>query len=96
VSTGSGRTYASPGGGTAIADTPRGNFTIERRFDGVRIAPLGKLYRPLYFQGGFAIHGSSNVPGFPASHGCIRTTNPDQDFLYTTYADDTPVQIYPD
>jgi lipoprotein-anchoring transpeptidase ErfK/SrfK len=95
VSTGSGRKYDSPGGGTAVADTPRGDFKIQRRIDGIRIAPLGKMYRPMYFQGGFAIHGSSNVPGYPASHGCIRTTNPDQDFLFGTYSRGTPVDIYP-
>ena len=95
VSSGSGRRYASPNGGTAVADTPRGNFKIKRRIDGVRTAPLGKLYRPMYFQGGFAIHGATNVPGYPASHGCIRTTNPDQDFLFTTFANGTPIEIYP-
>jgi peptidoglycan hydrolase-like protein with peptidoglycan-binding domain len=95
VSSGSGRRYNSPGGGTALADTPRGNFKIKRRIDGVRTAPLGQLYRPMYFQGGFAIHGATNVPGFPASHGCIRTTNPDQDYLFTNFANGTPIQIYP-
>jgi lipoprotein-anchoring transpeptidase ErfK/SrfK len=95
VSTGSGRRYDAPGGGTAVADTPRGDFKIQRRIDGVHIAPLGKMYRPMFFQGGFAIHGSSNVPGYPASHGCIRTTNPDQDFLWSTYSTGTPVDIYP-
>jgi peptidoglycan hydrolase-like protein with peptidoglycan-binding domain len=95
VSSGSGRRYASPNGGTAIADTPRGNFKIKRRIDGVRTAPLGKLYRPMYFQGGFAIHGATNVPGYPASHGCIRTTNPDQDYLFSTFANGTPIEIYP-
>ena len=95
VSSGSGRRYASPGGGTTVADTPRGNFTIKRRLDGVHTAPLGKLYRPMYFQGGFAIHGATNVPGYPASHGCIRTTNPDQDYLFSTFANGTPIEIYP-
>jgi len=94
VSTGSGRTYNSPGGGTAVADTPRGDFKIQRRIDGIRIAPLGKMYRPMYFRGGFAIHGSSNVPGYPASHGCVRTTNPDQDFVFDTLPNGTQVEIY--
>jgi len=96
VSSGNGKRYDRPGGGVGIADTPRGHFKIRRRIDGVRVAPLGKLYRPLYFQGGFAIHGSSNVPGFPASHGCVRTTNPDQDYLFEHFSNGTPVEIYPD
>jgi lipoprotein-anchoring transpeptidase ErfK/SrfK len=30
------------------------------------------LYRTLTFHGGFAIHGYSSVPAYPASHGCVR------------------------
>ena len=33
---------------------------------------LGKIYRPKYFSGGQAVHGSNNVPNYPASHGCVR------------------------
>ncbi|MDP8987655.1 MAG: L,D-transpeptidase family protein, partial [Actinomycetota bacterium] len=34
---------------------------------------LGKLYNPVYFTGsGIAIHGSTSVPTYPASHGCVR------------------------
>jgi lipoprotein-anchoring transpeptidase ErfK/SrfK len=32
----------------------------------------GNMYRPLYFDGGQAIHGANNVPRSPASHGCAR------------------------
>jgi peptidoglycan hydrolase-like protein with peptidoglycan-binding domain len=94
VSSGSGRRYSRPQGGTGVADTPTGNFTIKRRINGVHVAPLGKMYRPMYFQGGFAIHGSSNVPGYPASHGCVRTTNPDQDFIWSTIPNGAAVHIY--
>jgi peptidoglycan hydrolase-like protein with peptidoglycan-binding domain len=94
VSTGSGRRYSRPQGGTAFADTPTGNFSIKRRINGVHVAPLGKMYRPMYFQSGFAIHGSSNVPGFPASHGCVRTTNPDQDYIWSTIPNGAAVHIY--
>ena len=52
------------------------------------------MYRPLYFKGGFAVHGSSNVPGYPASHGCVRTTNPDQDFVFDTLPNGAQVEIY--
>ena len=30
------------------------------------------LWYPLYFKGGFAIHGYPSVPAYPASHGCVR------------------------
>jgi peptidoglycan hydrolase-like protein with peptidoglycan-binding domain len=94
VSSGSEKRYDRPQGGTGVATTPRGTFKIQRRVDGIRVAPLGKMYRPMYFKGGFAVHGSSNVPGYPASHGCVRTTNPDQDFVFSTLPNGTQVEIY--
>jgi peptidoglycan hydrolase-like protein with peptidoglycan-binding domain len=95
VSSGNGERYARPQGGTGVANTPRGTYEIERRIDGVRVAPLGRMYRPMYFKGGFALHGSSNVPGYPASHGCVRTTNTDQDYLWDTIPNGARVEIYP-
>jgi peptidoglycan hydrolase-like protein with peptidoglycan-binding domain len=96
VSSGNDESYARPQGGTGVARTPRGSFEVERRINGVRVAPLGKMYRPMYFKGGFAVHGSSNVPGYPASHGCVRTTNVDQDFVFDTLPDGAAVEIYGD
>lgn len=52
--------------------TPGGVYHFERKVDGWRNAPLGRLYNPVYFNYGLAIHGSSNVPNRPASHGCVR------------------------
>ena len=94
VSSGSGREYQEPKGGTSVAYTPTGDFVVERVIDGVREAPLGSLYRPLYFKEGWAIHGSPNVPAYPASHGCIRTSNYDQDYVFPTVGVDDPVVIY--
>ena len=70
VSTGSGRPYRYRGR-TYAARTPRGNFRIGRKVAGWRNGPLGSMYYPSYFVGGFAIHGG-NLPGYPASHGCVR------------------------
>ncbi len=94
VSSGSGETYATPEGGTATAYTPTGRFTIVRRIDGIREAPLGSLYRPLYFYLGWAVHGSTSVPGYPASHGCVRTSYADQDFIFETIPDGALVILY--
>ncbi len=96
VSTGSGREFqsAEPGKGIVVAHTPIGEFVVQRRIDGNREAPLGTLYRPLYFDGGWAIHGNPHVPGYPASHGCVRTANVDQDFVFELLADGDPVWIY--
>ena len=96
VSTGSGRQYqsAEAGKGIVTAHTPVGEFVILRRIDGLREAPLGTLYRPLYFGGGWAIHGNPHVPAYPASHGCVRTANVDQDFVFDLLGDGDSVWIY--
>ncbi len=74
TSTGSGRQYVSRGV-TSVATTPRGRFSVERQIDGLRVSPLGELWRPKYFTGGYALHGSPSIPGFAASHGCARLSN---------------------
>jgi peptidoglycan hydrolase-like protein with peptidoglycan-binding domain len=71
ISSGSGRHYCDRGNcGTAI--TPTGSYHYQRRISGWRTAPLGRLYNPVYFNGGIAVHGATSVPAVPASHGCIR------------------------
>ena len=82
TSTGNNETYTSSTGGSAVAATPPGTFTINREIDGVRHAPLGDLYRPKYFNGGIAVHGSGSIPATPASHGCARVTNVAMDLLW--------------
>lgn len=71
VSTGSGKRYCVDGE-CAKAVTPGGSFKVTRRISGWRTSRLGKLYNPLYFNGGIAIHGAPSVPAYPASHGCVR------------------------
>jgi peptidoglycan hydrolase-like protein with peptidoglycan-binding domain len=96
TSTGNGEAYAAPGGGTAVATTPTGSFTVQREIDGLRHAPLGTLYRPKYFSGGFAIHGAGSIPAHPASHGCARVTNAAMDLLWSSGVTviGTPVVVY--
>ena len=70
-------------GGVRLADTPNGTWRIFREIDGLRVAPLGILYRPKYFHdGGIALHGSPSVPAWGASHGCVRVTYPAIDFIW--------------
>ncbi len=71
ISTGTGEEYCD-GGVCGVAVTPTGDFTVTRRISGWRTSALGRLYNPLYFHGGIAIHGSPSVPDYPASHGCVR------------------------
>lgn len=62
--------------------TPGGSFEIDRQIDGLRVAPLGELWRPKYFNGGIAVHGSNSIPAYPASHGCTRISNAGIDHLW--------------
>jgi len=96
TSTGSGEAYESSTGGTAIAATPPGQFRVQRHIDGLREAPLGTLYRPKYFNGGIAVHGSGSIPANPASHGCARVTNAAMDMLWSSGAAEigTSVWVY--
>jgi lipoprotein-anchoring transpeptidase ErfK/SrfK len=43
---------------------------------------LGSIYRPKYFTGGIAVHGSNHVPDYPASHGCVRVSVPAMDWIW--------------
>ncbi|WP_198169245.1 L,D-transpeptidase family protein [Herbidospora daliensis] len=80
TSTGNGKPY----GGGKIANTPRGVFTVQRQVDKMEKSPLGMLYRPKYFSGGYAIHGSVRVPAKPASHGCVRVSYEAMNWLWKT------------
>ncbi len=82
TSTGSGQTYQSAGGGTAVAHTPTGTYAVFWQIDGPDNAPLGLLWRPKFFTGGYAVHGSGSVPPYPASHGCARVSNPAMDMIW--------------
>ena len=89
ASTGNDRAYEEPDGNTpgvmikGTAVTPVGSFKIDReRPDGWWIGDLGQIYRPKYFVGGVAIHGSMSVPAYPASHGCVRVTVKAMDFIW--------------
>lgn len=94
VSTGNNETYRHPAGYSALAVTPAGTFAVGRKLDYEEKAPLGTLYRPMYFRGGYAIHGSRSVPGYPASHGCVRVSYEDEDWLFPQIPPGTPVVIY--
>jgi hypothetical protein len=72
VSTGSGERYCQDGR-CGTATTPTGAFRFSWRWPGWRESRLGKLYNPVYFtSSGIAVHGSTSVPTYPASHGCVR------------------------
>jgi peptidoglycan hydrolase-like protein with peptidoglycan-binding domain len=88
TSTGGGYAY-NDGGGTAIARTPIGEFRIERTVNGLDVSPLGQLWRPRYFYGGYAIHGDGSVPPYPVSHGCVRVSDDAIDWIWAS--DQAPI-----
>jgi peptidoglycan hydrolase-like protein with peptidoglycan-binding domain len=71
ISSGGGYYYCSQGS-CSRAITPAGNFHITRRIKGWHRSALGLMYNPVYFTGGYAIHGDTDVPLQPVSHGCVR------------------------
>lgn len=75
TSTGNREPYTSTSGNRAIAVTPKGTFKVYRGVDGPLTNSLGQLWRPRFFHRGIAVHGSPNIPPWPASHGCARLSN---------------------
>lgn len=52
----------------ATGNTPLGSWRVYRKVGGWDWV----LWYPMYFKGGFAIHGYPSVPAYPTSHGCVR------------------------
>jgi hypothetical protein len=60
---------------------------------GIRVSKLGKLWNPLFFNGGIAIHGEPAVPAYPASHGCVRIPMSASLWFYQTVPVGEPVYV---
>lgn len=85
-------------------NTPAGHFSIYTK-QGARCVstkfPVGVGGAPMpycmFFKGGFALHGSYEVPGYNASHGCVRLFVNDAKWLnedFTAGEDPVSVIIY--
>ena len=57
-------------------------------------SPLGTLWDPMYFTGGYAVHGNPSVPPYPASHGCVRVPMWIASLLYETNDYGETVYVY--
>lgn len=59
--------------------------------------PVGRGGAPMpycmFFHGGFALHGSYDVPGYNASHGCVRLFIPDAKWLNQEFVMDDNVPV---
>jgi lipoprotein-anchoring transpeptidase ErfK/SrfK len=92
VSTGSNERFCSEGW-CRLAVTPTGSFTVFQKDSGWETGPLGSLYNAQYFNGAIAIHGSPSVPGYPASHGCVRISMSAAEWFPDHLAYGTPVYV---
>jgi len=83
--------------------TPTGEYTVYRKGPANCKStqyPIGKGGAPMpycmFFKEGYAIHGSSNVPAYNASHGCIRVLPVDAKWLSKHFIEEgTQVIILP-
>lgn len=89
TSTGNGQSYTEQDKNTpgeeieGVSITPNGLHAVTReRAEGWWEGDLGQIYRPKYFVGGVAVHGSNSIPNYPASHGCVRVSVPAMDFIW--------------
>jgi lipoprotein-anchoring transpeptidase ErfK/SrfK len=75
--------------------TPEGDFSIFRKEEMSFSVPFG-VWLPWasYFSGGFAFHQYPDVPGYPASHGCIRISSPEAQGVYEFAAYGTPAHVH--
>ena len=74
----------------ATGNTPLGSWSVYRKVAGWDWV----LWYPMYFKGGFAIHGYPSVPAYPASHGCVRIPMWIAPALYGTHGFGTTVVVH--
>ena len=79
----------------AAGNTPRGNYSIIRK-ENPSWDALFNIWLPYasYFIGGFALHEYPDVPGYPASHGCVRISSPFAPGVYDFAGYGTPVYLH--
>lgn len=80
--------------------TKRGHFEIYRKMGAGCVStkfPVGRGGAPMpycmFFNGGFALHGSYDVPGYNASHGCVRLFVKDAKWLNQEFVGDDNVAV---
>lgn len=86
ASSGNGERFEAKGR-TYRAGTPRGTFQVGRQVDAnyESSLELGSMWRPKFFTGGIAVHGSGSIPPWPASHGCVRVSNDAMNWIWDAW-----------
>ena len=77
--------------GKPSTPTRDGTFSVHRKVAGYSI---GHLYYPSYFDGNRAVHGWTEVPEYPASHGCARIPYWNAVFMFDRMPIGTKVIVY--
>jgi hypothetical protein len=77
--------------GTSATPTVFGRYRFYRREPGYNNKGM---YYSIYFVGGYAIHGYSPVPTYPASHGCLRIPIPTAKRVYGWVSLGDPIYTY--
>jgi hypothetical protein len=73
ISTGDGKEWCSDKAARCgLSITPGGVYHFYRRQSDWWEGSLGRMFNPVYFNYGIAVHGMTSVPNYPASHGCVR------------------------
>lgn len=86
TSTGNGEPYTLHGR-TYRAITPTGSWKVYSTWsNGWQHGDLGDMWRPMYYDSGWAVHGSTSIPTYPASHGCARVSTAAMDYLWSSVA----------
>ncbi len=81
--------------------TPAGSYRIQRKLGRncysnsfpIKISGQhGGAYMPycMFFHNGFALHGSESLPGYNASHGCVRLIEEDAKWLNENFTNLSP------
>ncbi len=77
--------------GAPSTPTVIGSFRVYRKDFGTNAKGM---VHSAYFIRGYATHGYSSVPVYPASHGCLRVPIPDALSLFRWIELGTPVDVY--
>jgi len=79
----------------ATGNTPRATFSVIRK-ENPSWDYLFKIWLPYasYFHEGFALHEYPDVPGYPASHGCVRIASPFSAGVYEFASMGTTVYLH--
>lgn len=92
--------FGTPNGSYSLGGTKRGWHCSTSYPESCRtqtsgrfaaISDFGNMYNRRFFRAsGYYVHGSTSVPTYPASHGCVRVTVSDSDWMYDHVGNDGP------